>query len=214
MMLQKFSNLAAATMLTTALSAQADPLDAIASMNNMIQAASVVDILSMLKKDVNGHQLALIIPKLKISADCTNCKFGNASRMLMLASYNEMAQKHKIDIDKSHELHFVVTSVIARPSILRGTFGVLSGADFVRGHFEGESKYVGKFSISHEMGIDEVTQKLGEALFIEALRKQLPETPGAEHQIAKNSEHPIIMDDQNVKSRSDQPSHREVVEVM
>lgn len=213
MTLQKFNNLAAATMLTTALSVQADPLDAIASVNNMIQAASVVDMLSMLKKDVNGHQAALTIPKLKVSADCSNCKFGNASRMLMIVSYIEMAQKHQVNVDKSRELHFVVTSVITRPSILRGTLGVLSGADVVRGHFEGESEHVGKFSISHEMGIDEVTQKLGEALFIEALRKQLPETPGAEHQVVKNSEHPM-MDDQNVKSRSDQPSHRDVVEVM
>jgi hypothetical protein len=91
----------------------------------------------------------------------------------MIASYNELAKANDIAINQDQQIVFKVTSIFGRNSFLRGTFGVLSGADTIRGHFENETNTISEYSLSHEMGLDEITQSLGEDLLKATVAKNI-----------------------------------------
>lgn len=98
----------------------------------------------------------------------------------MMASYTELAKANGITISPDNVIVFKITSIFARNSFLRGTLGALSGADMIRGHFENETNTISEYSLSHEMGIDEITQQLGEDLLKATVAvniKQLQATP-------------------------------------
>jgi hypothetical protein len=157
------SQLIIATLLAFSLSANAaDLLSAVTAIDNVLRATSIVDMLS--KAIASGANASKIktVPRLKVIPDCGYCKLSNATRMLMTSAYNELAKANDVTIDQDTQAVFKITTITSRNSFLRGTLGILSGADYIRGQFENDTKTIGEYSISHEMGIDEITQSLGE----------------------------------------------------
>lgn len=149
----------------------ADPISAIASLDNLLRATSVIDIISKAINKGADPSVIKTVPRLKVVADCGDCKLSNATKMLIRSSYAELAKTNDVSIDQDKEVTFKVTSINARNNFMRGTFGVLSGADYIRGKFEGDEKVIGEHSVSHEMGLDEITQNLGEDLLKEMIMK-------------------------------------------
>lgn len=163
----------ASAVFAVSVSAQANPLDAVQAVHNGLQATSLANLLTKIGVGTDGLPKVHSVPKLKVVVDCgEKCEFGNASRMLMASSYKDLAGKHNLMIDKERELRFIVTNYHSRPTFLRGTLGMLSGADLVKGHFEGETESLSDFSISHEMGSDEILQRLGEHLLKEVVLRE------------------------------------------
>jgi hypothetical protein len=172
-----------AGMLSVSVTAQAaDPLGALQALDSVLRTTSLVDMVA--KAISSGVPADKInnVPRLKVVANCGDCKISNATKMLMVSSYSDMAEKNQISINQNEVVVFNITSMWTRPSFIRGALGALSGADVIRGHFENDDKTVGEYSISHEMGIDEITQKLGENLlkFIVAKNIQKIETTTSE----------------------------------
>lgn len=155
------------------LNVNATPLDAVQSLSSALHATSLAEILAKIGVGSDGVAKVKCVPTLKVVVDCADCKFGHASRMLMVSSYNDLAVKNGLQLDQAQSVKFVVTNFNSRPSFLRGTLGALSGADDVKGHWEGETETLNDFSISHEMGSDEITQRLGEALLKVVVIKQI-----------------------------------------
>ena len=141
-----------------------DPLSALAAIDNALHATSMVDIFA--KAAAGGADVSKVkaVPRLTVVADCGDCKLSNATRMLMTSAYNELAKANDIAINQNEQIVFKVTSLFGRNSFLRGTLGALSGADMIKGHFENETNTISEYSLSHEMGFDEITQSLGEDL--------------------------------------------------
>lgn len=157
------NNLLLASLMTLSLSAKAaDPISAITALDNILHTTSIVDIISKAVSKGADPSIIKTVPRLKVVADCGDCKLSNATKMLIKSSYIELAKTNDVIINNDKEVVFKVTSIFGRNSFLRGTFGVLSGADIIRGKFEGDTKVIGEYSVSHEMGIDEITQSLGE----------------------------------------------------
>lgn len=173
--------------LSVVLSAQtpafaADPLGALQALDSALKATSLVDIIAKAISNGVPTEKLQSIPRLKVIADCGDCKISNATKMLMVSSYNDMAEKNNLTINQDELVTFKITYMWARPSFIRGALGLLSGADVIRGSFEGDTKVVGEYSISHEMGIDEITQKLGENLVKEVMNKTIEKEAITEQQ--------------------------------
>lgn len=151
----------------------ADPISAITSLDNLLRATSVIDIISKAINKGADPSVIKTVPRLIVVADCGDCKLSNATKMLIKSSYNELAKTYDVVINQDAEVTFKVTSLYGRNSFMRGTFGILSGADIIRGQFEGDEKVIGEHSVSHEMGLDEITQNLGEDLLKEQLNKNV-----------------------------------------
>jgi hypothetical protein len=156
-------------LIMTALSASnsakaADPLSAIAALNNALHATSLAAMLTTVKGNGTNLNKVKTVPRLKVESGCGDCQLTNATKLLLMASYNELAKANDITINPDAVIVFKVTNLFARNSFLRGTFGTLSGADVIRGHFENEATDISEYSLSHEMGFDEITQSLGEDL--------------------------------------------------
>jgi hypothetical protein len=163
-----------AILLSISLNAQAaDPLSALGALDNALRATSIVDIVS--KAVASGADVSKIttVPRLKVVSDCGECKLSNATRMLMTSAYVDLAKQNNVTINQDEQVIFKITSIAGRNSFLRGTLGVLSGADYIRGHFENEEKIIGEYSVSHEMGLDEITQSLGEDVLKEIIKKNV-----------------------------------------
>lgn len=161
--MNKINKLALLMLLTISLNANAaDPLGAITAIDNALHATSILDIVA--KAIANGADINQVktVPRLKVVSDCGDCKLSNATRMLMISAYNELAKVSDVSIDQDKQIIFKLTYLTSRNSFMRGTFGVLSGADIIRGQLENDTHTIGEYSISHEMGIDEITQSLGE----------------------------------------------------
>ena len=144
------------------MSAQADPISAIAVLNNALHATSLATMLTTVKGNGTNLNKVKTVPRLKVESDCGDCQLSNSTKMLMMASYTELAKANDITINPDAVIVFKVTNLFARNCFLRGTFGALSGADMIKGHFENETTIISEYSLSHEMGIDEITQSLGE----------------------------------------------------
>lgn len=144
------------------MSAKADAISAISALDNALHVTSLASILA--KVSGNGAELSKVktVPRLIIVADCGDCKLSNATKMLMKSAYSDLAKANGISINQDEQLIFKVTSLFSRNNFLRGTLGALSGADAIKGHLEGDTKIISKYSLSHEMGFDEITQSLGE----------------------------------------------------
>ena len=158
----------------------ADPLSAIAALDNALHATSLATMLAKVSGNDTGLKNVKTVPRLKVESDCGDCQLSNATRMLMISAYTELAKANDITINQNEQLIFKVTSLFSRNSFLRGTLGALSGADLIKGHFENETTIISEYSISHEMGIDEITQQLGEDLLKATVAvniKQLKATP-------------------------------------
>ena len=153
------------SLLTLNINAQAaDPLSALTAIERAVHATSIVDIIT--KAAAHGAEINSLknVPRLKVVSDCGDCRLSNATRMLMISAYDDLAKANDVTVNQDQPVIFKITSITSRNSVLRGTFGVLSGADVIRGHFEGDTNTIGEYSISHEMGIDEITQSLGDDL--------------------------------------------------
>ena len=146
------------------ISAKADAISAISALDNALHATSLASILA--KVSGNGTELSKVktVPRLMVLNDCDDCALSHATKLLMISSYDALAKANDITINPDAIIVFKVTNLFARNSFLRGTFGALSGADMIKGHFENETTIIGEYSISHEMGFDEITQSLGEDL--------------------------------------------------
>jgi hypothetical protein len=156
-------------LIMTALSASysakaADPLSAIAVLNNALHATSLATMLTTVKGNGTNLNKVKTVPRLMVLNDCDDCELSHATKLLMMASYTDLAKANAITINLDAVIVFKVTNLFARNSFLRGTFGALSGADVIRGHFENEATDISEYSITHEMGFDEITQNLGEDL--------------------------------------------------
>jgi hypothetical protein len=158
------SLLLAGMLSVSTISRAADPLGALQALDSVLKATSLVDMVAKAISSGVPADRINTVPRLKVVADCGDCKISNASKMLMVSSYSDMAEKNQISINQNEVIVFNITSMWSRPSFIRGALGALSGADVIRGHFENDDKTIGEYSISHEMGIDEITQKLGENL--------------------------------------------------
>lgn len=161
-------------MLSVSIAAKAaDPLGALQALDSALKATSLVDMVA--KAISSGVPADKIhnVPRLKVMADCDSCRISNATKMLLISSYSDMAEKNHIRINQDEVIVFNITSKWARPIFVRGTFGALSGADVIRGNFKNDAKTIGEYSISHEMGIDEITQKLGETLLKSVVAKNI-----------------------------------------
>ena len=144
------------------ISAKADAISAISALDNALHATSLASILA--KVSGNGTELSKVktVPRLMVLNDCDDCALSHATKLLMISSYDALAKANDITINQDAVIIFKITSIFARNSFLRGIFGALSGADMIKGHFENETTIISEYSLSHEMGFDEITQSLGE----------------------------------------------------
>jgi hypothetical protein len=192
-------SLVLAGMLSVSITAQAaDPLGALQALDSALKATSLVDMVSKAISSGVPADKINTVPRLKVVADCGDCKISNATKMLLVSSYIEMAEKNQISINQNEVIVFNITSMWTRPSFIRGTLGALSGADLISGHFENDDKTVGEYSISHEMGIDEITQKLGETLLKSLIAKNIQKL---EATVSETS--PQLIDAPDIKTHTD-----------
>lgn len=152
--------LAAMWMTVTAPARAADAEAVIQVVSQAVSAVSVADLIGKAGNNANGTPRIQSVPALRVLKACEDCKFGNALRLLVIAAYQQEAEKYGLAVDNSETTELSVTGAFARPSFLRGTFGVLAGADYITCTLG--DKTLREFSISHEMGIDGVASMLGE----------------------------------------------------
>lgn len=151
----------------------ADPISAIAALNNALHATSLATMLAKINGNNTDLTKVKTVPRLKVDSNCGDCQLRNATKLLMIASYNELAKANNIAINQDQQMVFKVTSIFGRNSFLRGTLGALSGADMISGHFENETNTISEYSLSHEMGLDEITQSVGEDLLKATVAKNI-----------------------------------------
>jgi hypothetical protein len=150
-------------MAVVSLNLYADAISAIQTLDNAVRATSLIDIITKAKATGLDESQINTIPQIVVEADCGDCQISNATKYLLLSSYTETARANQINIG-SHMVKFKITKYISRNSFVRGLLGVLSGADYVSGHFENDNEFISVFSVSHEMGVHEITQQLAEDL--------------------------------------------------
>lgn len=112
----------------------AGPEEAIQAVAQLANAVSVADLIIKAGHNEDGTPKIHKVPTLKVVRDCAHCKFGNALRMLVVAAYKQEAEKNGLEVDPDASVVLRVTSTFERPTFLRGTFGVLAGADFIAGN--------------------------------------------------------------------------------
>lgn len=153
----------------------ADPIGSITAIDNVLRATSLVDVVAKaISNGANANDVK-IVPRLKVIADCGDCRLSNATKMLITSSYDDFAKNNDVTINQDEVTVFKVTSIFGRNSFLRGALGLLSGADIIKGNFEGDTQVISEYSVSHEMGIDEITQKLGESILkAQVIKNTLP----------------------------------------
>ena len=150
-----------------------DPAAVMQLISEGLRAVSLVDVIA--KAGGAGADMTKIstVPRLKVTADCGDCKLSHATKMLITSSYIALAKSNDVTIDSDRCMEFRLTSMFSRNSFLRGTLGLLSGADYIAGHFSDDKTTIREYSVSHEMGIDEITQKLGEDLLKHIITKNI-----------------------------------------
>jgi hypothetical protein len=159
-------------LIINSLNASADAIGAIQAVDNALRATSLIDIIAKAKSTGLDEAQINTIPQIVIEADCSDCQISNATKYLLLSSYIETAKANQINIG-SHQVKFKIPKYIARNSFVRSVLGVLSGPDYVAGQFENDPQVLSRFSISHEMGIHEITQQLGEDLVKHQIRQNI-----------------------------------------
>jgi hypothetical protein len=164
--------LVSALFLLNSLNASADAIGALQAVDNAVRATSLIDIIAKAKAGGLDESQINTIPQIVVEADCGDCQISNATKYLLLSSYIESATANQISIG-SKQVKFKITKYIARNSFVRGVLGVLSGPDYVAGQFENDTQVISTFSISHEMGIHEITQQLGEDLVKHQIRQNI-----------------------------------------
>ena len=163
LMLKRALMVVCTTLLIASMHTQADPLSALQATSNLLHVTSLADMIAKAATTGSDTRTLKTVPRLVVMVDCGDCKLSNATKMVITSAYNELAKTSGMVIDAKQPIIFNVTSLFARNSFLRGTFGILSGADHISGQLEGAANQtIGEFSVAHEMGFDEIAELLGE----------------------------------------------------